>query len=97
MWEGRTAHDRVVRVEGLGYGDPSWGWVHKLLVRASLLQAVGRGRGVTRQGVQVVVVSNENLGLPLMAGDMPSIKDPEAETFLAVVKLLSEKMLNIIL
>lgn len=77
----------VITVEGRGYHDPAWAEVHEHLVQANLLQAIGRGRGVRQQGVPVVVVSNEHLGLPLLAGESPIIKDPEAQTFMAMIKL----------
>jgi hypothetical protein len=86
-WEGKTAKGSLIRVDGLGYADPTWRSMNNLLVRASLLQAIGRGRGITEQGVPVVVVSDENLGLPLAANPVPEIKDPEARTFVAFLEL----------
>jgi hypothetical protein len=86
-WEGKTAEGTLLRVDGLGYFDPSWSTMHEMLVRATMLQAIGRGRGVTEKGVSVVVVSNENLGLPLSVTPVPEIKDPEARTFSAFLEL----------
>ncbi|QDV36975.1 hypothetical protein ElP_49060 [Tautonia plasticadhaerens] len=86
-WEGKAAEGSLIRVDGHGYADPSWRSMNNSLVRASLLQAVGRGRGVTEQGVPVVVVSDENLGLPLSAIPVPEIKDSEARTFSAFREL----------
>ncbi len=89
-WEGKTAEGELIRVEGHGYAEPSWRSINNLLVRATLLQAIGRGRGVTEKGVPVVVVSNENLGLPLSTAPVPEIKDPEARTFSAFLELTAK-------
>jgi hypothetical protein len=86
-WEGKATDGALLRVGGHGYANPSWRRMHETLVRATLLQAIGRGRGVTERGVTVVVVSNENLGLPLSASPVPEAKDPEARTFSAFLEL----------
>lgn len=64
-WEGKTAAGELRVVEASGYADQAWQAAHRDLVQAALLQAVGRGRGVTDSGVPVVVLSNEPLALPL--------------------------------
>ncbi len=86
-WEGKTTDGSLISVDGYGYADPAWRSMHRLMVRATLLQAIGRGRGVTERGVPVAVVTNENLGLPLSATPVPEIKDPEARTFSAFLEL----------
>ena len=55
-WEGMTTAGAMVRVDGHGYADPSWQSMNNLLVRATLIQAIGRGRGVTEEVIPVVVV-----------------------------------------
>lgn len=79
-WEGKTNDGRLVRIDGRGYADPSWAEVHNLLVKETLRQAVGRGRGVTESGVPVLVVSNESLGLTLADRPLPLVTDAEDET-----------------
>lgn len=93
-WEGMSAEGSLLRVDGLGYVDPSWRAMHGMLVKATLLQAIGRGRGVTEQGVPVVVVSNENLGLPVTEAPVPEIKDPEARTFSSFLELTAKNATN---
>ena len=80
IWQGYAPDGEKVEICGLGYENPSWDRMHQLLVRSSLLQAVGRGRGVIETGVPVVVVSNERLGIPVAAEDLVLLKDPEART-----------------
>lgn len=89
-WEGKTTDGALIRVDGYGYAESHWRRMNNLLVKASLLQAVGRGRGITEQGVPVVVVSNENLRLPISATPVPEIKDPEARTFSAFLELTAK-------
>ncbi len=77
---GRTHDGCPEIVDGCGYSDPSWAGVQDHLVRETLRQAVGRGRGVTDHGVPVVVVSNEALGLPLADHPLTLVSDAEDET-----------------
>ena len=86
-WEGKALDGKSIQVEGSGYQTPSWRRVHHILVRSLLLQAIGRGRGVLKKGIPVVVVSNEPLGLPFMANALSSIKDSVGNTFMAVAEL----------
>jgi hypothetical protein len=89
-WEGRTVAGEAVWTEGKGYGDPAWAGMQNLLVREALLQAVGRGRGVTSEGVPVVVVSNEPLGLPLADSPLDPVTDAEAEIHRLFVGLTAQ-------
>lgn len=66
-WEGKTQSGEMVKIDGLGYSDPSWAEANALLVKETMRQAIGRGRGVNNHGVPVLVVSNESLGLTRMA------------------------------
>lgn len=65
VWEGRTTDDKKVVVTGLGYKQPAWRAVHEDIVAAELLQCCGRGRTILDDGLPVVVLSTEPLGLPL--------------------------------
>ena len=50
IWQGYAPDGEKVEIGGLGYENPSWDRMHRLLVQSSLLQAVGRGRGVIEIG-----------------------------------------------
>lgn len=86
-WEAVTVNGTHARHRGLGYGEPSWAEMQDMMVKEALLQAVGRGRGVTDQGVPVVVVSNEPLGLTVADEPLVPVTDPQAETYRLVVEL----------
>ena len=73
QWRGRTRSGEVRIVRGRGYQQPDWRKAHQSLVRAAIVQAVGRGRGVLEDGCDVIVISTEECGLPL--ADRPSIPD----------------------
>lgn len=87
IWEAKTTAGNLVQVTGLGYFNPSWAEIHCLLVRETLIQAVGRGRGVTDKAVPVLVVSNESLGLPVADRPLPLLDDSEDETLQLTVML----------
>ena len=89
-WNGFKSAGQEVEIYGLGYRHPSWDRMHQLLVRSSLLQAVGRGRGVLEGGVPVVVVSNEHLGVPVATEELVLLKDPEARTLHVATMKLTE-------
>jgi hypothetical protein len=86
-WEGRTPEGNHQTFGSMGYQQESWKEMHRVLVRETILQAVGRGRGVLSQGVPVVVVSNESLGLPVSGEDLPIMKDAEATTLQFIQEL----------
>lgn len=73
QWEGRTESGETVFVTGRGYIDPAWRRAHQSLVRATLVQAIGRGRGILADGCEVVVVSTEECGLPLSDGSLVTV------------------------
>jgi hypothetical protein len=64
-WEGKNESGEIVTVQGRGYYDEYWCEANNHFVKETLVQAIGRGRSVTEKGVDVVVVSNENLGMVL--------------------------------
>lgn len=86
-WEGKATDGQALHVQRLGYSNPSWDHVHGLIVRNTLIQAIGRGRGVREGGVPVIVISNEPLSLPLISHEPPLIKDQVAKTFIAFQQL----------
>ena len=86
-WTGTTEAGEPVTVEGLTYDDPAWRQAHQALVVSELRQAIGRGREFSDSGVNVVVVTNENLGLPLLEMDTLKVAQSEAEILRAVFEL----------
>lgn len=86
-WEGKTVDGNVIAVEGLGYAHPSWNELHSHLVKETLRQAVGRGRAVTEKAVQVVVASNESIGIPLASQPLLPVSDSEDDTLHLTLKL----------
>jgi hypothetical protein len=63
-WSGVTAGYRRRTVHCKHYADHDWHAAYCSLVRSELTQAIGRGRGILREGIPVYVVSNENLAPP---------------------------------
>jgi hypothetical protein len=63
-WSGITCGRRRRTVHCKHYADHDWHAAHCSLVRSELVQAIGRGRGILREGIPVYVVSNENLAPP---------------------------------
>ncbi len=88
QWRGHTESGETRTVQGVGYGQPDWRKAHKDIVRASLVQAVGRGRGILTDGVEVLVLSNEECGLMLDDRlDVPRISSNLAHVVEVVEKL----------
>ena len=89
-WTGTDATGRRHTIKTAGYRDHDWHQAHRAIVRAELLQAVGRGRGILEAGLPVMVISNENLGLPLCEIDVHPLPDG-AIAVLDAMKRLSEQ------
>ena len=53
---------------GRGYAEHDWQMAAESITLAATLQAVGRARGICVDGIPVVVVSTEQLGLPVHPG-----------------------------
>lgn len=62
-WKGQTESGEPRKVESRGYRDEVWRTAHCDMVRAQIIQAVGRGRGIMETGCEVLVLSNEECGL----------------------------------
>lgn len=77
-WDGRTESGQAIRVNGRGYYDPIWRQAHQSLVRANLVQAIGRGRGILESGCEVVVVTTEECGLPISDAACVPLNEHEA-------------------
>jgi hypothetical protein len=87
-WSGVTVSGKRRTVQTLAYRDRDWHTAHQAIVRAELLQAVGRGRGICDNGLPVAVVSCEDLGLPLFDTEIHPI-DETAWTVLEALRDLS--------
>lgn len=74
-WQGQTVAGGLVTVDGIGYGSDDWRSAHGDLVIAELQQCVGRGRAILEDGIPVVVLSNEPLGLPVAEDTLPRVTD----------------------
>ena len=93
-WEGKTNNGRLVKIDGCGHADPSCAEVYNCLVKETLRQSVGRGRGVTGKGVPILVVSNESLGLPLADRPLPLVSDAEDDTLRLAVSATARNAIS---
>lgn len=93
-WEGKAKDGRLVRIDGLGYADPAWADAHCHLVKETLLQAIGRGRGVNENGVPVVVASNESLCLTLANQPRHLVNDAEDDTLRLTVSATARNAID---
>jgi len=96
-WLGRTESGEERIVTGRGYADPAWRQAHGELVRAAIVQAVGRGRGVMETGCEVIVLSNEECGLRLSdRNDLKPMGATEAKALVLVTELSLQNVKNIL-
>ncbi len=68
------------------YKDRDWDISHHAVVRSEILQAVGRGRTILPDGMPVVIVTTENMGLPLASVDIPLVSDAALEVLSIVAE-----------
>ncbi len=97
IWEGKTIEGKVISVNGLGYANPSWQELNTTFVKETLRQAIGRGRAVTDKSVQVVVVTNESIGMTLASQPLPLVDDSGDETLHLAIKLTETNPIYIII
>jgi hypothetical protein len=85
-WKGLTTSDRPRIVEGIGYRDADWREAHRAIVRANIIQAAGRGRGIRETGCEVIVLSTEEAGFTLSepGKDALELKTGEASVLTAI-------------
>jgi hypothetical protein len=69
-WHGQTESGEAVKVKSRGYQNEAWRRAHRDLVRAQLVQAIGRGRGILETGCEVIVLSTEECGLVISDAGM---------------------------
>lgn len=88
QWRGRTLSGQTRIVRGRGYRQPTWRKAHRSLVRSAIVQAAGRGRSVLDDGCDVIVISNEECGLPLAdRPTIPNLTDKHSEAARLVAEL----------
>lgn len=92
-WKGLTEAGREVLVEGRGYTHPAWERAHRGLVRAAIIQAAGRGRTLLETGCDVIVISTEECGLPLVNSTDIALSETEVST-LAILTAYRNESLN---
>ncbi len=92
-WKGMTEAGREVLVEGRGYNHPAWECSHRGLVRAAIIQAAGRGRTLLETGCDVIVISTEECGLPLVNSTDIDLSETEASV-LAILATYRHESLN---
>lgn len=64
-WQSATVAGEPITVAGTGYRDPDWHRAFVAVSRATLHQAVGRGRSILPEGIPVTVVTNEPTPYPI--------------------------------
>lgn len=64
-WNGTTDSGAKMLVANRGYRHPVWRRAQRGLVRAAIIQAVGRGRPILTNGCDVAIISTEECGFPL--------------------------------
>jgi len=86
-WQGQTVDGAAVQVEGRGYSQPDWRAAHARMVRAALIQAIGRARSFQTDGIPVVVVATDECGLPVSDRPSQPMNETESMVLAAVVGL----------
>lgn len=86
-WTGKTESGQECEVECLGYKDAEWAAAYKSVVSAELRQAIGRGRAICENGIDVVAVTNEPLGFPIVDKDIFPIESHNISILQAIADL----------
>ncbi len=92
-WSGRTVSGKRETVRSRGYGDRDWHAAAREMVHAELHQAIGRARPLSENGIPLtIVLSSEELGLPLADEKLPTANRRKMENALTLfTKILSLK------
>jgi len=93
FWHGTIESGEPMRIKGFGYQDDAWRRGHRDLVRAQLVQAIGRGRGILETGCEVVVLTNEECGLPISDAGFEKVNGTAVKV-LQAMRDLSEQFAN---
>jgi hypothetical protein len=94
-WTTKDSSGIEQQFKGTGYGHPDWMRAYRQIVRDNIIQAVGRGRGVTDQAVDVLVVTNEPLGIPVDYRPAPSLIADPAGSILEAVSIISPNYIHL--
>lgn len=89
-WVGRTESGETVHVHTKGYQDETWRRAHRELVRAALVQAIGRGCGILEVGCEVIVLSNEECGLVISDSTLESLNASAVKVLSVLDRLTME-------
>jgi hypothetical protein len=94
QWQALTHRGEVKTFSGRGYYQDHWRTAHRELVRAMLIQAIGRARAVLEEGCDVIVLSNEECGLTVIDDDVPRMSDSAMEVWKQIQQLTMEKSIR---
>jgi hypothetical protein len=83
-WDGQTESGEPVNVKSRGYLDETWRRAHREKVRAQLVQAIGRGRGILETGCEVIVLSTEECGLTISDTGMEALNGTSTKVLKAI-------------
>ncbi|WP_339910898.1 winged helix-turn-helix transcriptional regulator [Symmachiella dynata] len=89
-WHGETESQEPTKVNSRGYKNEAWRRAHQDLVRAQIVQATGRGRGILETGCEVLVLSDEECGLPLSDTGVEILNDASVAILNALSELTTE-------
>jgi len=95
FWRGQTESGQETTVSNRGYRHPLWMRAHRSLVRANLVQAVGRGRPILDAGCDVAVLSTEECGFPLADRAENPITETELNLLSVIGKLTLENLTSL--
>lgn len=90
FWHGETESGELIKVEARGYEDEIWRRAHQDLVRAQIVQAVGRGRGILEEGCEVIVLSNEECGLKISDTGMEALNETSSLVWRSLIELCAK-------
>ena len=97
-WQAKTEAGEPIIVKTRRYDHAVWQRVYEFDVQASLTQAIGRARAILPEGMDVIVVATEPLGLPLLddavvpiANTMETVIDLASQSWLTA-KLITEEL-----
>lgn len=86
-WDGQSESGEPVIVRTSGYYDDAWQRAQRDLVRAALVQAIGRGRGILNTGCEVLVLSNEECGLRISDAGMETLNENSVLVHATLIRL----------
>jgi hypothetical protein len=87
-WSGRNTDGKRVTVTTRNYRDHDWRHAHALIVAAELKQCFGRARSIRQHGIPAVILTTENLGLPLASFELKAVSEADEKVLRAVGELV---------